>query len=253
MSGADGVHAVTLADGVGAWFTGARIDGVDDANLAHHRPHVPERLAAARDAVGRRTGTDPAAWHLMRQVHGSAVAVVDDAVPPGAELRDVDAAVTVLPGRPLVVLAADCLPLLVSGRRAVGVAHAGWRGVVADVTGAVVRTLTELGEVAASLRVALGPAIGPCCYAVGEEVAGAVTDAAGTTAVRTRTRDGRPSVDLRLAVRARLDALGVVEVADGPDGIAHCTACGSGWSSHRRDPGAGRHAGLVVRTAPRSP
>ena len=252
MSDGDGVHAVPLAAGVGAWFSGSTLAGADDANLAHHRPHIPARLASARDAVGRHTGTDPAAWHLMRQVHGATVALVDDTVPPGAELRDVDAAVTVLADRPLVVLAADCLPLLLAGERAVGVAHAGWRGVVGDVVGAAVGALTGLGERVEDLRVVIGPAIGPCCYDVGEDVAAAVVDAAGTAAVRTRTRDGRLAVDLRGAVRARLDALGAGHVADGPDGSAHCTACGSGWFSHRRDPDAGRHAGLVVRTLPGS-
>jgi len=248
VAAADGVHAVDLGADVGAWFTGSTLHGVDDANLAHHRPHVPARLAAARDAVGRRTGTDPAAWHLLRQVHGAAVATVDGEVPRGAELRDVDAAVTVEHDRPLVVLAADCLPLLVAGRRAVGVAHAGWRGVVADVAGAVVTALTSLGESVADLTVVLGPTIGACCYAVGADVADAVADAAPGAPVRTRTRDGRSSVDLRLAVRTRLATLGVTRVTDGPGTTAHCTACGSGWFSHRRDPAAGRHAGLVVRT-----
>lgn len=239
---------MTLADGVEAWFTGSDLADAEDANLAHHRPHSPERLAAARDVVGTATRTDPATWHLMRQVHGADVATVtaDDA--SGAELRAVDVIVTVLPDRPLVVLAADCLPILAAGRRAIGAAHAGWRGIVADVPGALVAALISLGEDVADLRVAIGPAIGPCCYEVGAEV----SDAVGRIAPQalTTTRDGTPSIDLRTAARTRLSALGVAAVEDvgaagGPSPA--CTSCEPGWFSHRRDPTSGRQAGIIVR------
>lgn len=242
-----GVHPVDLGPHVGAWFTGDHLDGLEDANLAHHRPHRPDALAAARDRVATLTGTDVRRWHLMRQVHGAAVAVVDESVPPGAELRDVDVAVTDLVERPLVVLAADCLPIVAAGDGVVGVGHAGWRGVVADVPGALVASFVRLGADPSTMRVAIGPGIGPCCYAVGPEVVAAVGGV--EPSARTRTRDGATSVDLRAAVRARLRALGVEDVVDagGEDGEAVCTGCRPGWFSHRRDPRAGRHAGMVVR------
>lgn len=239
---------MALDDGVEAWFTGSDVAGVQDANLAHHRPHAPERLAAARDVVGAVTRTDPATWHLMRQTHGAEVATITADVAPGAESRHVDIIVTVLPDRPLVVLTADCLPILAAGRYAVAAAHAGWRGIVADVPGALVAALTSLGEDIADLRVVIGPAIGPCCYEVGE----AVTDAVGRIApqARSTTRAGTSSIDLRTAARMRLAALGVVAVEDagatgGP--VSACTSCGSGWFSHRRDPTSGRQAGIIVR------
>jgi polyphenol oxidase len=243
-----GVHGVTLDCGVEAWFTGADVAGTDDANLAHHRPHVPERLSAARDVVGAATRTDPSTWHLMRQVHGADVATVTTDVPSGAELRQVDVIVTVLPDRPLVVLAADCLPILAAGRHAIGAAHAGWRGIVADVPGSLVAALTSLGEDVADLRIAIGPAIGPCCYEVGDEV----RDTVGRVApgALTTTRGGTSSVDLRTAARVRFASLGVVAVQDvGAAGgtTSECTACGSGWFSHRRDPSSGRQAGIIVR------
>lgn len=253
MSGTGDLLEVTLGPGTTAAFSGAVLDGVVDANLAHHRPHVPERLAAARDRVAALTGTDAAAWHLMRQVHGAEVGVVDASVPAGAELRGVDLLVTDLPGRPLVVLAADCVPILAAGDRTVAAAHAGWRGVVADVPAALIAAMAALGDASPRVRVAFGPAIGPCCYEVGPEVVAAV-GAIDPDAVTT-TRDGRPSVDLRRALRTRFAALGVAEVVDadgdrgsgehGPSPI--CTACGAGWFSHRRDPTAGRQAGVIVR------
>lgn len=249
-----GVHPVTLTAGVSAWITGATIDGVVDANLAHHVAHRPERLAEARDAVAAATGTDVARWHLMRQVHGADVAVIAEDTPVGAEPRAVDVMVTTCSERPLVVLAADCLPILAAGHRAVGVAHAGWRGVVAGVPDALVTALEALGERAEDLHVALGPAIGPCCYAVGPEVVEAVA-AVSDGVANAHTRSGAPSVDLRAAVRHRLRARGVGRTDDAPvidaaSGAAHCTACGAGWFSHRRDARAGRHAGMVVRRTP---
>jgi YfiH family protein len=264
MTSPSDVDAVELGVGVGAWFTGDRFADLDDANLAHHRPHVPERLAQARDAVGRATATDPSGWHLMRQVHAARVATVGADVPLGAELRDVDVLVTGLAGRVLVVLAADCIPILAAGAVAIGAAHAGWRGLQADVPGALVAGLRDLGERPEDLRMVLGPTIGPCCYEVGPEVVEVIA-AIDPRAVMT-TRIGTPSVDLRAAARTRLLELGVGEVVLHPfgpggaiarrgvatvtssaRGTTGCTACEDGWFSHRRDPAAGRHAGIIVR------
>jgi YfiH family protein len=245
-----GVREVELHAGVGAWFTGRHVGDVMDANLAHHRPHTPDRLRAARDAVGVATATDPACWNLMRQVHGARVGVVDHHTVAGEEFRDVDVLVTDLPGRTLVVLAADCLPLVAVGRTAVGVAHAGWRGLVEDVPGALVGALVGLGERTQDLRIAIGPAIGPCCYEVGDEVVDALSEGPGGPVATTRTTWGTRSVDLRAAARSRLAGLGVAVILDaGGEAVGQpvCTACTTGWWSHRRDATAGRHAGLVVR------
>ncbi len=271
--GVEVTHA-GFGDHVGAWFTGADLAGVEDANLAHHRPHLPEHLARARATVAKSTGTDVAKWHLMRQVHGAAVATIDERTPQGAELRDVDVLVTRMIDRPLVVLAADCIPMLAAGSAAIGAAHAGWRGLQADVPGALVSAMCALGERPEDVSIVLGPAIGPCCYEVGPEVVAAI-DSIDPGAV-TSTTGGAPAVDLRAAARTRLLELGVIDIvdldvaenacADRFDGVTHavtshrelavsqgsaaskvCTCCDTRWFSHRRDQGAGRQAGIVVR------
>ena len=235
-----------MAGGRG-WFTGrdlqappAPIGG--EGNLAHRRPHRPLDLAAARREVAGATGTDATTWHLLHQVHGRDVAVVDAAVPPGKELRGVDAAVTAVPGRVLGVQTADCVPVLLSGPGAVGVAHAGRAGVIDGVVAAVVEALRELAG-PGPLQATLGPAIGGCCY----EVPAALHDAACEVVpgIGARTSWGTHSLDLPAAVRRQLVGLGV-EVLGAP---APCTYDDPTYFSHRRDPGSGRQLGLVVRDA----
>ncbi|MEX2549648.1 MAG: laccase domain-containing protein [Nitriliruptoraceae bacterium] len=248
-----------LGDGVGAWFSGRDVDAAPvpiggGGNLAHRRPHRPSELAAARRAVGSATETDPRTWHLLQQVHGGAVAVVDDRTPAGAELRGVDAAVTTCVERPLVVQAADCVPVLFAGPGAVGVAHAGRLGVTAGVIAAAVAALRRLLGSTAPIRAAVGPAIGPCCYEVpaalrDEVVASLAADGpagiADAARIAGRTRWSTPSLDLPTAVRAQLGAAGVQVTAP----TAECTCCDEAWFSHRRDPDSGRQIGLIVRRA----
>lgn len=244
MATASPVH---LARDTPGWFTGrepADLAPVGGAgNLAHRRPHRPGDLARARRRVAATTGTDAARWHLLQQVHGVEVAVVDEHVPVGAELRGVDAAVTSLAERPLVVQAADCIPLLFAAGRAVGVAHAGRAGLLAGVLPATVSALRALvgGE---PVRAAIGPAIGPCCY----EVPGAMRDtAAQRLAVLAATTSwGTPALDLPAGARAQLEAEGVEVVS----ADARCTRCTPTLFSHRRDPASGRQIGLVVRRDP---
>jgi polyphenol oxidase len=242
------VEHLALHDGVDAWFTGRDLDRPEPpvgaaGNLSHHRPHRPGDLARDRAELGRHTGCDPTHWHLMQQVHGAAVAVVDADTPVGAELRAVDAVVTGEPDRPLGVQTADCVPILLAGATGVGAVHAGRRGVELDVVRAAIDALTALANPPRTLTAAIGPAIGGCCYevpaALRDAVAARVPEAAATTTW------GTPSLDLPEAVTSQLRACGVSSVRR----HGACTRCdGSGrWFSHRADPTTGRQLGLVVR------
>ena len=130
--------------------------------------------------------------------------------------------------------------------RALGVAaaHAGWRGVVAGVLPATVRALAALGARPADLRVALGPAIGPCCFEVGGEVVAAFAAAELAGAVRPSPR-GRPDrwhIDLKDAARRQLEGAGVDPA--GIDAAADCTSCDRArFYSFRRD---GRATGQLM-------
>ncbi len=236
---------VDLPAGVRAVFTGrdrsAAAAGVGQpGNLAHRRPHRPRDLAAARREIALATGTRASEWHLLHQVHGAAVAVVDPSVPAGTELRGVDGAVTALADRPLVVQTADCAPVLLAASGAVGVAHAGRAGVLAgvvDATVAVLRRVAGPGPVHA----ALGPTIGPCCY----EVPGSMRTAAEqqVPGIGAMTTWGTPALDLPGAILAQLAALDVGVGASRPP----CTHHDERFFSHRRDPDSGRQIGLIVR------
>lgn len=240
----DSVVPVDLGPDARGWFTGrdpeatAPVGG--EGNLAHRRPHRPVDLARARASVARVTGTDADRWHLLHQVHGADVAVVDEDVPPGMELRAVDAAVTALYDRPLVVQAADCVPVLLAATGGVGVAHAGRAGVLTGVVPAAVAALRNLVG-AQPVRAAVGPAIGPCCYEVPEELQAAAAERFPELAATTSW--GTPSLDLPAGVRAQLHAEDVELVAT----EAPCTRCAPTLFSHRRDPASGRQIGMVVR------
>jgi len=151
-----------------------------------------------------------------------------------------DVLVTRAPGRALVVLGADCLPVLLwrRDRPAVAAAHAGWRGLVAGVVGEAVAALGDPELTGA----AIGPGIGPCCYPVSDELRERFAERFGAGVVRGE------AVDLAAAARVALTVAGVPATAVG--GVDACTRCdGDRFYSHRRDgEDAGRHAGVVWAT-----
>lgn len=150
----------------------------------------------ARRHVSVLLGISPR-WATVRQVHDIGVVEATD---PG-DLGEADALFTSRPGIPLAVFTADCLGVVVRGDGGVGVAHAGWRGMAAGVVGALVNAMMSAG-----LRPAqafLGPAIGPCCFEVGEEVSHRFPEEVA------RTSWGTTSVDLVAAARRQLAGLEV--------------------------------------------
>jgi YfiH family protein len=175
----------------------------------------------------------------MRQVHGSAVAVVGTA--PTADRPEADGLVTAEPDRVLVVRVADCLPVLLVDRDAgvIGAVHAGRRGLAAGVVPAAVDRMRDLG--ATEVGAWLGPRICGACYEVPEalqaEVGAVVPEAVAMTSW------GTPSLDIGAGVRAQLAALDV-PVVD----VGTCTRESADLWSYRRDGAtAGRFAGLVWR------
>ncbi|MCC5950341.1 MAG: laccase domain-containing protein [Nitriliruptoraceae bacterium] len=249
------VHPAGLPAPVDGWFTGApeAPAGTGPAaatsgpvtvgrpgNLSARRPHRPEQLASARRVVAEATGTDARRWHLMRQVHGARVGVVDAATPPGAELDGVDALVTRERDRPLGVFVADCVPVLIAGATAVAAVHAGRAGVVNGVVDAALDALWALGESAGARPAGMGPPWGGGGYAGRASRGHAV--GAGAPAAAATTSWGTPALDLPRAVEDRLARAEVPTHR-----VGGCTRCTPGWFSHRADPEGGRQLGLVVR------
>ena len=158
-------------------------------------------------------------WASLRQVHGGDVLTATE---PG-RAGPGDAMVTGTRGLPLAVMTADCVGVVLETEDAVGVAHAGWRGVVAGVVAATARRLQGLGRRPGPvLRAATGPLIGPCCFEVGPEVAGLFHDR------HVKSTAGMTTVDLATAVR---DQVPQAEWWS----VEACTRCDDGWFSFRAD------------------
>lgn len=122
-----------------------------------------------RNELAEALGLDRGVAH-MRQVHGNEVVSVAH---PSSEPPVCDGLVTGERRLALVVKTADCVPLLFwdEDRNVVAAVHAGWRGALAGVPARALSLLVDnFGCQADSVHVALGPAIGPCCYEVGDEV-----------------------------------------------------------------------------------
>lgn len=190
----------------------------------------------------------------LRQVHGASVHRVETATDgfrsePHAKPAG-DALVTSLGRQALAVFVADCVPALVCDppNHIVAAVHAGWRGTAAGVLRATLETMRRLyGSRPDDLRVALGPAIGPCCFEVGDEVVErllASDPGAGGCVVRASGR--RPRVDLIEANRHQAMEFGVT--AGRIRSIGLCTRCEPVLlESYRRNgPDAGRMAGIIA-------
>ncbi len=205
-----------------------------------HRKGDNRTVRESFEAAGRSFGVKPSALFVMRQVHGDDVTVIRD-FPEPADSRariEVDAAVTTLPGLVLSVLTADCLPILMvdTKRRVIAAVHAGWRGTVLGIAQKTVRTMAEaFGSSPPDIAAALGPAIGPCCYEVGQDVVESASRAFpfGGEFFETRER-GKAMMDL-----AGLNRRLLMEAGVGPDRIHSidlCTRCHAElFYSYRRD------------------
>jgi len=174
-----------------------------------------------------------------QQVHGAQVVSVKPE-DRGRVFPTTDGLVTDVPGVVLMLRFADCVPVLFFDPRcvAVGLAHAGWRGTLAGIAGRTVRSMqAAFGSRPEELIAGIGPAIGPCCYEVGLELADQVQtqfprwpDLIRWLPAPGDISDHRPYFNLWAANRRQLEAAGVRSIAV----AQHCTACHTDeFFSHR--------------------
>lgn len=161
-------------EGVTAGFTTRQA-----MNTALHVGDDPDLVLQNRRRIADRLGWDFAAWTCAEQVHGNYVHVVTRADAGrgrndrSSAISHTDALITNEPDVLLVMYFADCVPLYfydpVTG--AMGLAHAGWKGTVAEIALKTVEKMTaEFGVKPENLFAAVGPSIGSCCYEVDEAV-----------------------------------------------------------------------------------
>ena len=202
-------------------------------NLSGSVGDRPEDVVENRFRVSAAAGVDAARVRFCRQVHGTAIRWVDRF--DTASNEPADGMVTSSSGVVLGLLTADCAPIVLVGERRVAVVHAGWRGLA---QGIVDQGVAAVGPV---WRAWVGPAIGACCYEVGQDL---------INAFRARGLPvGRGCADIREAARAALLRAGVRRVQ-----VAHtCTSCDRRYFSYRRDGVTGRQGTFVsILGRPRS-
>lgn len=216
-------------------------------NLGLGSGDAPAAVLANRERFAAAIAATPV---FLRQVHGDRVVRIDASM-AAAQPEAADASWTCEPGVACTVLVSDCLPVLLAAPqgRAVGAAHAGWRGLAAGVVERCAEAVCagadcEPGELVAWL----GPCIGPDAFEVGADVLRAFgSDAAPRDQERFRYAprsegDPRWRADLSGLARDRLAAFGVERVSGG----RWCTVRDrSRFFSYRRDGVTGRMAAAV--------
>ena len=218
-----------------AWCTGKA-----DGNVADHAGDDPANVARNRAAVAARTGSaEPRSWVWPRQVHGAGVYVATGAPDPATGAPVADATVTAVRGLALAIVTADCAPLVVACDDAVGVVHAGHRGLAAGVVEAAIAHLRAIGT--GEVRAFLGPCIRPARYEFGPHDLARLVAQFGPS-VEGRTRDGSPALDLPAAIRVALERSGVVAFDD----CGVCTAESDRYFSYRAKGDTGRQATIAM-------
>lgn len=214
----------------------------------------PARVEENRTKVMRLLGFPDAASHRLNtlaQIHSAEVVALDQALPAGRYPR-ADALVTATPGVALGVLTADCVPVLFTDTagRAVGAAHAGWRGALGGVVEATVAAMGALGAPPDAILACVGPCIQQPSYEVGHELRERYlrVDARNDVYFARSERNGHFLFDLSAYVSHRIEATGVAQVERmGQDTYTREQEFFSyRRATHHQEPGYGRQVSVIA-------
>ncbi|MBU3541452.1 peptidoglycan editing factor PgeF [Polynucleobacter sp. UB-Tiil-W10] len=219
----------------------------DSLNLADHVGDQPADVLRNRAIFVKGLPAEPI-W--LKQTHSTRVSTPHSRQSSLEGPIEADASVTNIPGEVLVIMTADCLPVLFANSTGtvIGVAHAGWRGLCAGVLENTVAELLNISndQNPADLLAWLGPAIGPESFEVGEDVVKSFKDAGLALPMNAfkaiHNKPGKFLADIYQLARARLEACGVTMIYGGQ----FCTVRDQEqFFSYRRDGQTGRFASAI--------
>ena len=194
--------------------------------MALHVGDDPAVVLSNREKIG--------SAQFMNQVHGNHVEVIEAV---SLDIPNCDGLITTTPNLSLVVMVADCIPLLLVSKEVVGAIHVGRAGLVNRIALKAIEIMRSLG--AKEIHAVLGPSICGSCYEVPFQMQQDVI--ADHPLAFTTTRKGTPGLDLAKALIADLTSVGVTYEAS-----TICTFEDDLYFSHRRQNPTGRFAGVIA-------
>ena len=205
-------------------------------NISFNVGDDPEAVTNNICNMKRAVGVHDLRIVTIKQVHGDHIINVKDG--SRKEAGEGDGMVTTAKGVFLGILTADCVPILFCARNAklVAVAHAGWRGTLLGLAPKMVKYLKDsYGVESSAVEVALGPAIGSCCYEIGPDVTEPFVKRWGESARKALRKDGSKTfLDLRGLNVSLLKESGIR--GENIWQVGSCTACvPEDFFSYRRD------------------
>jgi len=213
-------------------------------NLGRRDEDKPENLTENKRRVAAAFGVDEGKIFTVSQVHSDRIVVLGSADAGVEEIKtqEADGIITDIKGIEIGILTADCVPVLLFDRKKkiVAAAHAGWKGTASKITAKAVEIMMERFESRPQdIAAAIGPAIGPCCYEVGEEVVSAFGDQEGVAV----QQGNKWHVDLPKSNLLQLEDAGVTDI----DLSNICTSCRTDlFFSHRKEMGkTGRQLSFI--------
>jgi len=198
-------------------------------NLASHVGDDPAAIELNRAKLHKQVGN----FAIMSQVHGDTVVVVNE---NSGEVPVADALITANPDLALVVMVADCIPLLLRSEELVAAVHVGRAGLMNSVA---LKTATKMRELGATqISGLIGPAICGSCYEVPLGLHDQVS--AVHPLASSKTTIGTPALDLPNALIAALAAVDVPV-----ENLSRCTLEDESYFSYRRNQVTGRQGGVI--------
>lgn len=212
----------------------------DSFNLASHVGDESTSVIRNREILAQAMELRLSNLFFMNQVHGNKVSVIDE----NSNYLDTptaDALFTMQTDVALVVLVADCIPVLLESPNAVAAVHVGRRGLAAGIITETIKHFALNQIPNSSIKAHIGAAICAACYEVDQKVYDEVVQTVPATATDITSKNGKPCLDLNQGLISQLKGLGIEWSATGK-----CTMHDDGFFSYRAASVTGRQAGVIT-------
>jgi YfiH family protein len=231
---------------VDAFFTdrwgGVSQEPFHELNLALHVEDNPIAVLQNRQILADKANFYIDNLIYMDQTHSANISIIKNTLTN--KIENCDGIITNQPNIPLMVMVADCIPVLLydKNKKVIGAVHAGRNGTFLEIVKKAVSIMIEnFNSSPKDIEVSLGPSIRSCCYEVGQDLADIEKKSFGQKYVIKRGDSFY--LDLQSLNHDQLTSIGILK--ENIDISQTCTCCDKNYFSYRRDGKTGRFAGVI--------